>query len=107
MLRRRALWSPGRHSRDISLESLHLGAVCLGREFHECVQRYFHPGRLLLRDLHEVREDAADDSLVAVITRQLEESNEKISEETYVMMMTFSLRSSSMMIGSKRMTTSL
>lgn len=49
---------------DVSLELLLLRAVRLGRQLDERVQRHRHPRAALLRDVHKVRVDAAQDRLV-------------------------------------------
>lgn len=64
MLRRGTLSTPGRDGGNISLEALLLGAVGAGSQLDEGVQRDLHPGRLRLRYVHEVRVDAAQNSLV-------------------------------------------
>jgi hypothetical protein len=64
MLRRRALSAPGRDGGDIGLEALLLGAVGAGGQLEEGVEGNFHPGRLLLGNVHEVGVDAAQNGLV-------------------------------------------
>lgn len=62
---RRTAFAPKRaHGRDVGLEALLLGAVGAGRQLDERVQRDLHPGALLLRDVHVVGVDAAEDGLV-------------------------------------------
>ena len=64
MFRLAASHTPGRDGGDIGLEALLLGAVGLGRQLHERVQRDLGPGRLVGAGIHKVRVDAADDGLV-------------------------------------------
>lgn len=64
MLRRRALSAPGRDGGDIGLEALLLGTVGARGQLDEGVEGYFHPGRLLLGNVHEVGVNTAEDSLV-------------------------------------------
>lgn len=52
---RRGIFLPERADRgDVCLEPLFVGAVSLGRELDQSVQGNLHPGRALLRDVHEV-----------------------------------------------------
>ena len=64
MLRRTPLTPKRANSRDIRLEALFLGTVRPGRQLDERVQRYLHPGALLLRDVHVVSVDAPQHGLV-------------------------------------------
>lgn len=64
VLSRSTLSAPGRYGGDISLEAFLVCAVSTRGEFDEGVQRDLHPGTLLLRDVHEVGVDAAQDGLV-------------------------------------------
>ena len=64
MLRRTTFTPKRADGRNISLEALLLGAVGAGRQLDERVQRHLHPRALLLRDVHVVGVDAAEDGLV-------------------------------------------
>ena len=64
MFRRTSFWPPRAHSRHLRLHLLRDGPVRLRRQLHQRVQRDIHPGRLVLRDVHEVCIDASYDGLV-------------------------------------------
>jgi len=64
MLRTTPLRPKRADSRNIRVEALFLRIVGLGRQLNKRVQGHFHPGTLLLRDVHVVSVDAAQDGLV-------------------------------------------
>lgn len=64
MLRRAAPRPKGAHGGDIGLVALLVGAVGLGGQLDEGMQRHLHPGRALLGHVHEVSVDAAQHGLV-------------------------------------------
>ena len=64
MLRRTALRPKRTYSRDIGPKPLLLSPVRPRGKLDERMQRYLHPRTLLLRDIHVVSVDAAEDGLV-------------------------------------------
>lgn len=58
------LAAPGAYGLDIGLVRLNLGAISTRRQLHERVKRHRHPRAFLLRLLHKICVDAADDGLV-------------------------------------------
>lgn len=62
---RAAFFTERAHGRNIRFEALFLGRIGPRGELDERVQRNFHPGRFLLRNIHIVRVNASQHSLVS------------------------------------------
>ena len=65
MFRRSTLATPGRHSRDISLEALLISSISTRGKLDQGMERNLHPRALLLGSIEEISVNAAQNSLVS------------------------------------------